>query len=202
MANIVDVPDMMVNAITVGGLSNQVLDYYQQSMTAIKNTVSSATTIGKNFLTFCDENFAKPAIDLFRRAQRKIVNDASLNVYHPILSVSELGTANDKMKGVVMSHPDMQKLHAKNRCDGYNNMFDRNCSMPGGLFDRINRAIMNNVLQEDKETDQMFQVSHMPDMYIDDMTELDRIAGLETYSTINQAIDAGIDPSAPDGARL
>ena len=202
MAKIVNVSPFMANAFAVGGIGNQVLDYYQESVERFKSTIDAGTEIGRSFLNYCSENLAKPAIDLFRRAQQKLAKEANLNIIVPIYDVAELGLANDRMKMVVMSHPEMRRLHQRNRCDGYNNMFDMTHSIDGGVFDRINRTIMNNMYQKDEDTGCMYQITHASDMVINNWTYEDQLAGLITHETVGLALEHGIDASSPEGAKL
>lgn len=202
MAQVMDVPSAFVNALSVGALSNTVLDYYQDKVSTFRDTLTSASEIGRNFLSFCENNFAKPAIDLVRRAQSKFTNSVIVDTYKPILDVAELGLANDRMKSVILSHPEVRKLLAKDRCDAFNNSFTKIDAIDGGLFDRINKTIMNNVLQVDEEEGTLRRFSVAPDLLIEDFHRQDRYAALQTYETIGLSLDAGIDPTSPEGSRL
>jgi len=154
-----------------------------------------------------DQIHNSEAAQLARAAVRSAKSLFAPNKIVYLESLEQLQAASPLMMRWAMSQPDLRALHIQQRCHGYGELYTTDFSPNQvGEEDYNWRRVMDGVVVMDEIDGQSSWYSRQ---YAEDLLpgdrELDtfeRLDIIRTWDIIQMAIDAGDDPSNPNGGTL
>ena len=130
------------------------------------------------------------------------------NVISPLLNLEECYSAQPLMQRYIMAEPTIRQLYIDQRCDGYSDGPYRDL-FPGWIgpdhydYQKVMSGIVNEYVDEDGEDTwkvNTFSYDLLPSDA--DLTFDERVDILATWEVVRMAIEAGNDPTNPNGRKL
>jgi len=191
-----------LNAMLYKQPDNRVINYLQDH---IQSAMMSTANAGSQFMSTMQDLYHKfnnsDIINAGKALLFKTGSHMNQTVIYPV-AYDNFNNANLIMQRYIMANPDVDKLHQRNMCYGFQDTYI-NPSPYHGKESMEYMQVMDGVLQFDSSGEGFTE--HYSYYHSDEDSELDiydKISVLDTWDNLHRLIAEGIDPTSPDGDML